>query len=171
MGEFVDILNNDLGSSVRAKLNNLASDSEISFHVVSEFAEIANEVNYFRQGAIVFSIAEQKWYKRGVSSWAISEEFPVKNYEEVAEIDNTDSPYSPLDEKTIIGDTSSGNITINLPAISGISGRRLNIKNIGSGVITVDASTTETIDGDLTIDVIQLESISIIASSSGWYIL
>jgi len=59
--------------------------------------------------------------------------------------------------------------TIDLPA--GSSGKVYYIKNIGSGVITVDADTTgsTTIDGDTTQTINQDECLEVIADSSEYW--
>lgn len=67
----------------------------------------------------------------------------------------------------------TGTITINLPAVSATSaGDEIRIKNMGSGTITVDANSTEVIDGLETYTMsIQYEAISLISNgSTGWEI-
>ena len=69
-------------------------------------------------------------------------------------------------------DTTSGAITINLPALSGILGRTYTIKKIaGSNDITVDPSGSETIDGDTTKAITATYSaMHIIAGPTEWLI-
>ena len=50
-------------------------------------------------------------------------------------------------------DCTSNTFTVNLPTAVGITGRIYNIKNTGSGTITVDANASETIDGQLTMTI------------------
>ncbi|MBN4066007.1 hypothetical protein JYT51_01585 [Candidatus Amoebophilus asiaticus] len=54
---------------------------------------------------------------------------------------------------TILGDASSGNITITLPASSGITGRIYVIKKTDSSgnTVTLDGNASETIDGSTTV--------------------
>lgn len=66
---YVDIENSEAGSSVRAKINKTGSDVEISFRIVSEFAEIENEINYFQTGSIVYADSEQIYYEYNGSIW------------------------------------------------------------------------------------------------------
>jgi len=47
-------------------------------------------------------------------------------------------------------EATSGTFTINLPTAVGIKGKIYQIKNSGSGVITVDANGGQTIDGQTT---------------------
>lgn len=90
----------------------------------------------------------------------------------VTEIDDGDSPYTQDDsEYVLLGDTSAGDITNDLPSISGRIGRVLYIKNVGSGTLTVDGSGAETIDGSATIDLAEDEVITIVAGTSEWSII
>jgi len=65
----------------------------------------------------------------------------------------------------------NGTFTITLPAAAGVTGKIFNIKNIGTGTITVDGDGGETIDGDATVDLIQDEVITIICNGSNWWII
>ncbi len=67
----------------------------------------------------------------------------------------------------------SATATITLPTAVGISGRMYTIKNIASGItVTVDANSTETIDGALTqVITAQWTSITIISDNANWYIV
>lgn len=47
-------------------------------------------------------------------------------------------------------DATTGTFTLTLPTAVGISGRTYVIKNSGAGTVTIDANSTETIDGALT---------------------
>lgn len=66
----------------------------------------------------------------------------------------------------------NGTFTINLVTASGNTGKVFQIKNIGTGVCTIDASSTQTIDGELTqVLSTQYSSITIISNGSNWLIL
>jgi hypothetical protein len=61
--------------------------------------------------------------------------------------------------------------TVNLPAVAGCDGLEIVLKKLGSGTVTVDASGSETIDGSLTLTLSQqYASVTLTATSSGWYI-
>jgi len=65
---------------------------------------------------------------------------------------------------------TANTFTVNLPTAVGISGRVYQIKNSGSGVITVDGYTTETIDGETTQDLDQYDNMQIQSNGSNWII-
>ena len=65
----------------------------------------------------------------------------------------------------------NGTFTITLPASTG-SGKVYNVKNIGTGITTLEGNLSETIDGELNISLDQYEGVTIIDSGTGvWYIL
>ena len=85
-------------------------------------------------------------------------------------IDNTDSPYTALATSLVIlGDTTSGNITVNLP--TSVDGKHYFIKNTGTGTLTIDGNSSETIDGALTQTLTQYESLHIVGDGSNWWII
>lgn len=68
--------------------------------------------------------------------------------------------------------TANGTFTINLYAAAGNAGRILEIKNIGTGVITIDANGAELIDGALTQTLDgQYFSFTLLCDGTGWSIL
>jgi hypothetical protein len=90
----------------------------------------------------------------------------------VVEIDDTDSPYTPAETNGtihIVADTGSGDITINLPELANVDGS-YKVKNVGSGTVTLDGNGAETIDGDATFDLIEDESVEVVATSTEWSI-
>lgn len=69
-------------------------------------------------------------------------------------------------------DCTSGTFSVNLPTASGIVGKQYCIKNSGSGIITVDANGSETIDGRLIFTLsTQYESIFIISDGANWKVI
>lgn len=72
---------------------------------------------------------------------------------------------------TVLVDNASAR-TIMLPAASGASGRVYVIKNINTGVVTIDGNGEETIDGATTISLpSQWDSATIQCNGSAWFIL
>jgi len=66
----------------------------------------------------------------------------------------------------------SGNITITLPASGVSAGEEIRIKNVGTGIITIDPQS-QTIDGS-TADYIlgiQYSSITLVSTGSNWIII
>lgn len=63
-------------------------------------------------------------------------------------------------------------ITITLYAASGNSGNVVNVKNNGTGTITIDANASETIDSALTqVIVTKYASLTLLCDGTGWHIL
>lgn len=68
--------------------------------------------------------------------------------------------------------TADGTFTITLYAASGNNGRVLEIKNIGTGIITIDGNGAELIDGQATLTLDgQYFSYTLVCDGTGWYIL
>jgi len=68
---------------------------------------------------------------------------------------------------------ASGTFTITLYASSGNSGEILFIKNTSTGTISVDANSTELIDGSQVIYLagVQFQSVQLCCDGTGWQIL
>lgn len=66
-------------------------------------------------------------------------------------------------------DCTANTFTLSLPTAVGITGRVYVIKNSGTGIITIDPNSTQTIDGATTYTLaVQYESISIISDGANW---
>lgn len=66
----------------------------------------------------------------------------------------------------------SGTFTVDLYNATGNDGRVLHIKNTGTGVITIDAQGSQTIDGALTVVMsMQYTCLSIVCDGANWQIL
>ena len=89
--------------------------------------------------------------------------------------DVTASPYAVADGDRYINvddDVVGGPVTVNLPPVADSAGRELSIKKLGTtGVVTVDPSGSETIDGELTMDIIfQHDAMQIFSDGTAWWI-
>lgn len=77
-------------------------------------------------------------------------------------------------DTVVFADATSSNVTITLPAASGMSGYRFYIKRIDSSAhtVTVSRSGSDTIDGgaSFTLD-LQYTAIGVISNGSNWFIL
>ena len=65
-------------------------------------------------------------------------------------------------------ESTSGTFTINLPTAVGIKGKLYVIKNSGSGTITIDPNSSETIDGSSTQTLTEKEALSIQSNGTNW---
>jgi hypothetical protein len=78
--------------------------------------------------------------------------------------------YTVLDTDHTINCTAN-TFTVTLPTAVDIQGRIYNIKNSGTGTITVDGDGTETIDGALTQTLSQYDGITVQSTNAGWIII
>jgi hypothetical protein len=79
--------------------------------------------------------------------------------------------YSVLDTDETVVCNSAGAFTVTLPQAYGY-GRTYTIKNIGTGLVTLNAYGSETIDGDLTIPLSTWDSITVVDYGTGtWAIV
>jgi len=79
-------------------------------------------------------------------------------------LDNTHS--------TVTCGAGNETFTVTLPAVSGVSGRIYTIKNVGTGTITVDGASSETIDSATTAVISsQFDSITIQCDGTEWWII
>jgi len=85
----------------------------------------------------------------GLPSWTAA---PAA-VDSVVEITNAASPYTALTStQTLLVDASAGAVTVNLYAVSGNGGKKINIIKTDSSTnaVTIDGNSTETIDGNAT---------------------
>jgi hypothetical protein len=68
-------------------------------------------------------------------------------------------------------DCTSGTFNITLPTAVGIAGKIYIVKNSGNGVITLNTTSSQTIDGSLTKTLNQYDSIYVESTGSNWVIL
>ena len=85
-----------------------------------------------------------------------------------------DSPYTAGNQSTIIANAASGNITVSLPSASTCTNRIYTIKKIDSSSndVIIDASGSQTIDGQLTRTLTErYEYVKIQSDGSNWHIV
>jgi hypothetical protein len=82
--------------------------------------------------------------------------------------------YTAENETIIIGDATSGSITITLPPVDEVTGIIYHVKKVDNSVntITIDANSSETIDGATTqVISTQYDSIHIVSDGTDWHII
>jgi len=94
----------------------------------------------------------------------------------ITSITNASSPYTvTASDQYLRVDTSSGSVTINLPAKASSDGRQLTVKKVtlDDNVVTVDGDSSDTIDGAATQVIYgQYEGLTIRCdATAGWDIL
>lgn len=84
------------------------------------------------------------------------------------------SPYTVNGDSVLICNCTNGNITLNLPDATTCPGRIYHIKKIDStgSHVTIDAYSTQTIDGVLTkVIKTQYASFTLVSDGSNWFII
>jgi len=76
-----------------------------------------------------------------------------------------------LDETDYTVDCTANTFTVTLPTAVDIQGRIYNIKNTGTGVITVATTSSQTIDGETTQTIRQWENLTVQSNNTNWIIL
>ena len=67
---------------------------------------------------------------------------------------------------------ANGTFSVNLPAAASSTGKVFKIKNVGTGVITIDGNSSETIDGATTFKIhAQYEEATISCDGSNWHVI
>jgi hypothetical protein len=67
-------------------------------------------------------------------------------------------------------DCTSGTFTVTLPTAVGITGKMFIVKNSGAGIITIATTSSQTIDGALTIVANQWDSFQLTSNGANWII-
>ena len=106
-----------------------------------------------------------------ISSTATSVSRPTYSVETSFPLNLTNVNYSGVIKRKYYINNGSSNVAVNLPSVSSCDGVELILKRLGSGTVTVNASDSEMIDGASTFSIPQqYASLTITATSSGWYI-
>jgi hypothetical protein len=103
----------------------------------------------------------------GLPSWgSINGSFTTSTQTSNYTITSTDT--------VVFADATSGNVTITLPAASGLTGYRFYVKRVDSAgnTVTVARSGSDTIDGQTSVTMsMQYMAIGLVSNGSNWYIL
>jgi hypothetical protein len=103
-------------------------------------------------------------YLAGDGSWA-----PISVLAPVPTVVTKNANYTTTYGEFVI--CTANTFTVTLPTAVGAQGRVIDVKNIGTGVITVDGAGTETIDGALTYSLlVQYQSVTLLSDGSNWVI-
>jgi len=101
-----------------------------------------------------------------VPAWSTSNSFTTNTQTTNYTVASTDT--------VVFANAASGNVTITLPAASGLTGYRFYIKRIdgSANTVTVQRTSTDTIDGltSFTLD-LQYTAFGVVSNGSNWYIL
>jgi hypothetical protein len=78
--------------------------------------------------------------------------------------------YTVLSTDNLVVCNSTTAFTVTLPAASG-SGKIYHIKNINSGTVTLEGNSSDTIDGDLNVPIIQWDDVSVIDYAANKWVI
>ena len=167
------VVNTTTGLQAANALNKAGTSTEVAIKTVTSFANIVSEIGYYRDGCVVFSKLEGKYYEYDSVNWVETILFFSKG--EKKSIVTKVANYSiSVDDYTILGN-SSGTITFILPSVSdafdsGI-GNIYNIKQINTGTIIVDGDGA-LIDGESSKSISnKYDNMSIQSDGTSWNIL
>lgn len=102
----------------------------------------------------------------GSGATIISQEY--KNYTSI------DNDYTILDSDDIIFiDTETKSVSVEMPSANGLGGKEFVIKKItGNNQVTINASGSQTIDGNNTVLInYNYESIKLVSNNNNWFIV
>jgi len=91
---------------------------------------------------------------------------------DVTEFSSNVSP--TVTNQLLVGNAAGGQVYVSLPAAVNVSGKVYCIKKVDSTInaVTIDADGSETIDGDLTIDITgQYDALTVVSNGTSWLII
>lgn len=97
----------------------------------------------------------------GVAAWSQIPPYPYREVTSTATISSVDYQI----------ECTSGTFNVTLPTAVGETGRVYSIKNSGTGTITVDTTSSQTIDGSLTQTLAQYDNIQVMSNGANWIII
>lgn len=100
-------------------------------------------------------------------SYAGAINVPPRAFATLSQVSNT---YTITASDEIV-ECTANTFSVTLPTAVGISGRVYQIKNSGSGVITVNTTSSQTIDGALTKTLNQYDKLATVSNGTNWLAL
>lgn len=79
------------------------------------------------------------------------------------------SPHSLDESADVVIVSSSTAYTVNLPDPADFEGKTLTVKSIGTGLVTVNTPSTETVDGAASYVLGQYQAVSLISDGTDWF--
>ncbi len=116
--------------------------------------------------AYVYYQAAEPGSPRSGDFWVDSDSTPVTVS---TTVHTTAIGYTPSATDWLIVCTAT--LTVTLPTAVGLTGKELVVKNNGTGTVTVDAYSTQLIDGSLTQILGAADSVTIVSTGTGWVIV
>ena len=116
--------------------------------------------------AFIYYQAAEPGSPRSGDFWVDSDSTPVTVS---TTVHTTAIGYTPSATDWLIVCTAT--LTVTLPTAVGLTGKELVVKNNGTGTVTVDAYSTQLIDGSLTQILGAADSVTIVSTGTGWVIV
>ena len=116
--------------------------------------------------AFIYYQAAEPGSPRSGDFWVDSDSTPVTVS---TAVHTTAIGYTPTATDWLIVCTAT--LTVTLPTAVGLTGKELVVKNAGTGTVTVDAYSTQLIDGSLTQILGAADSVTIVSTGTGWVIV
>jgi len=116
--------------------------------------------------AFIYYQAAEPGSPRSGDFWVDSDSTPVTVS---TTVHTTAIGYTPSATDWLIVCTAT--LTVTLPTAVGLTGKELIVKNNGTGTVTVDAYSTQLIDGSLTQILGAADSVTIVSTGTGWVIV
>lgn len=122
-------------------------------------------------GSIPYSFPDESIFLESIRG--LRDELDVITDTSIRKIVAKTSNYiATISDHTILCGAGNETFTVTLPTALGVLGIIYNIKNTGTGTITVDGNASETIDGSTTAVInVQYASITIQSDGSNWHII
>lgn len=159
--EEIKAIEEELGLGLKGTLDTLASRINVSINpngtlkhqeipvLLEDLQDVECSSGLSDGQALVYDSGDGIW--RNVDIGGIGEKINVKVVTE---------NYTPTSKDDLIVCNSTLAITINLPSATGI-GKIYRIKNINTGIVTIDGDSSDTIDGQATQEIYQWEGVII----------
>lgn len=177
----IAIVNNGTGRAITANQVGVLSASDYSLNIYSNTIQTNNQLVRFMQdngsdakGVVLIDNdgtgAAITIDNANATAYALSTSGGLKvgslqtAYTGVTSSTNIDASHQVVN-------VTANSVTLTLPTAASIEGRRYDLKNSGTGLVTIATTSSQTIDGDTTRILTQYESITVVSDGSNWIII
>tara|TARA_R100000995_G_C3484654_1_gene126463 strand:+ start:9390 stop:12782 length:3393 start_codon:yes stop_codon:yes gene_type:complete len=168
VAEWASITASSLGVTLSSTSSGSTTTSDSLYTMTSGI-----DVEYRTNGGVSLFYMDESDSKVGIGTNSPTSTLSVNGSAEMKLVTTSSASYTAGDEVTIYADTTSNNVTVNLPTASGIDGRIYVVKKkVQANKIIIDANSSETIDGSTTQELFdQYDWITIQSDGTSWIII